>query len=114
LPAKEPAAQGEWLGLLTAIAESQDDSERRRGELALAIFLLGIDHDLGPDDYSRLLTFPPGDLRAEMLRADFRALARLHAEAVWPRMEEPLVPPAHFRWPGFSFRRGKSRRVSRC
>jgi len=109
---KGPAARAEWFGLLTAIAEAQDEPERQLGELALAIFLLGIECDLSPDEYNRLLCFPPGHPGAETLRARFRALALLHAKAAKPRGEDVLNPPGHFRWPGFGFSRGKSRWMS--
>jgi hypothetical protein len=111
--AEGPAAQAELQGLLTAIAESEDDYERRLGELALAIFLLGLDRDLGPDDYTRLLSFPPGAPDADALRADFQALAQLHAEAARSWSEDALAPPRHFRLPAFGFSRGKSRWMSR-
>jgi hypothetical protein len=116
LSAKEPAIQAEWLGLLSAIVESQDDSEHRQGELALGIFLLGIDRDLDPDDFTRLLSFRHGDPRAETLRASFRALAERHVEMVRSRSNdrEGLNPPHHFRWPRFGFLRGKSRKLIRC
>ena len=91
--AKGPTAQAKRLSLLRAIAEAQDDSERRLGELALAIFLLGIDRDLGPDDFRQLLTFPPDGPGAEKLQDDLRALAQLHAETAAKR-GEPRPAPA--------------------
>jgi hypothetical protein len=60
----EIAAAGQTLGaevmaLLVGIAEAEDEADRLRGELALAIRLLAINYDLSSADYSRLLSSPP-------------------------------------------------------
>ncbi len=45
----------EYTGIVQAILESEDISERRLGELAFTIFLLGHNYCLTPTDYERLL-----------------------------------------------------------
>src|SRR3954447_13765680 len=60
----------EHLALLRGVSEAEDDAERLRAELALAIFLLSRNYDLLPRDYRAILQFEPGDpALAEMQRA---------------------------------------------
>lgn len=47
--------------LLTAAHEAEDPFEGRRAELALTIFLLRRNYDLGPEDFQALLSFAPDD-----------------------------------------------------
>ena len=39
--------------------EAEDQSERRLAELALAIFLIGLNYDLSSTDLANLFTFQP-------------------------------------------------------
>ena len=52
----------EYTGIIQAILESEDISERRLGELSLTIFLLGHNYHLSPADYERLLGTSAGSL----------------------------------------------------
>jgi hypothetical protein len=51
------AALGEYQGLIQAVLESEEPAERTLSELALAIFLLGLNYRLSPEDYQHLFTF---------------------------------------------------------
>src|SRR5690242_7891870 len=51
----DESLRGEVHGLLGAIAWAEDEADRLRGELALAIALLAANYDLAPADYARLL-----------------------------------------------------------
>ncbi len=75
--------------LLRAIGEAEDDAERRRGELALAIKLLAVNYDLSPEMFQRILGRSADARAAAAMQAAFRDLARRHAEALWPRRTSP-------------------------
>jgi hypothetical protein len=92
----EISASGEPLraeveALLTEIAEAEDEADRLRGELALAIRLLSLNYDLTPDDYSRLLACPAGQPGLSELQIAFRDLALRHAQGLRPREEVPTA-----------------------
>ena len=53
------AAETEYLGLIHAIMEAEDQSDRRRAELALVIFLIGLNYQLSSTDLANLFTFQP-------------------------------------------------------
>jgi hypothetical protein len=66
LPAPADVSRGgtapfrsEYTGLLKAIVEAEDDSERRLAELAFVVVLLRENYSLSPTDYERLLAFTP-------------------------------------------------------
>ena len=66
LPAPADVSRGgpapfkvEYTGLLRAIVEAEDVSERRLAELAFVVFLLGENYSLSPADYDALLAFLP-------------------------------------------------------
>src|SRR5438105_2253454 len=46
--AAEPGFRAELFGLLTAIAEEEDEAEWLRGELALGIHLLAVNYEFSP------------------------------------------------------------------
>ena len=77
-----PEARRAVEGLVAMIRDSEDESERGRAELALAIRLLALNHPLGPEDYRRLLGHPSGSPEALELRDAFRALAEVHEAAI--------------------------------
>lgn len=70
------------LGLLAEVAESEDEFDRGRGELALAIHLLALNYVLGPDELQSLLRLAPNDPRLPTLRSAFHELAVRHMEAL--------------------------------
>jgi len=51
------SAEAEYLGLIHAVQEAEDQSERRLAELALAIFLIGLNYQLSSTDLANLFTF---------------------------------------------------------
>ena len=64
--------------LLRAVREAEDEAETRLSELALAIFLLGCNHELSPIDYQRLLGFPSGAPELVEVQQEFHRLAQDH------------------------------------
>jgi len=89
----------EYEALIRAVLEAEDEIEGRRVELALAIYLLGQNYDLGPADYSRLLEFPPGNPALAALQRDFHNLAADHLRHSGDRTRGN---PAQRARPGFS------------
>ena len=59
----EPAG-AEYLGLIHAVQEAEDQSERRLAELALAIFLIGLNYDLSSTDLAQPVHVPAAIARA--------------------------------------------------
>jgi hypothetical protein len=68
----------EYLGVIQAVLEAEDQSERRLAELALAIFLIGLNYQLSSTDLVDLLTFQPRSLRLADSQRAFELLAREH------------------------------------
>ena len=62
------SAEAEYLGLIHAVQEAEDQSERRLAELALAIFLIGLNYDLSPTDLAKLVHVPAAITRARRIR----------------------------------------------
>jgi hypothetical protein len=83
----ERVAPGELLGLfgdgyaptLAAVLEAEDESERLRAELALAIFLLGRNYDLSPAVFREILSFRPGDAALVEMQRAFHEVAVEHS-----------------------------------
>jgi hypothetical protein len=95
----------ELLSLLKAIREAQHDSERLLGELALAIYLLSLNYELEPGDYSQLLGGP----NLARMQHEFRDLATRLFRALADR-ERPQPAPEtgrRFRLPSFRPRVGQ-------
>lgn len=80
----------EYDDLIGGVLEAEDEVERLRAELALAIHLLGKNYDLEPADYGRVLEFPPGSPALTALQCDFHALAVAHARK--PRCRSQGLP----------------------
>ena len=57
--AVEGGPETEYLGLIHAIMEAEDQSDRRRAELVLVIFLIGLNYQLSSTDLANLFTFQP-------------------------------------------------------
>jgi hypothetical protein len=92
----------EHIALLRAIGESEDDSERARGELALAILLLSHNYDLSPADYQTILDYPAGDPELVEVQRTLHAVATKQSRAL-RRMAEsdaqgrpPAARPTHW------------------
>ncbi len=96
----------EVKALLGEIDEAEDEADRRRGEMALAIHLLARNYNLAPADYARLLAFSAGDPRLTKLQDSFRVLAHRNADALRPRegASAPSVP-SRSRFLSFRLRR---------
>ena len=115
----EIAAAGQTLGaevmaLLVGIAEAEDEADRLRGELALAIRLLAINYDLSPADYSRLLSSPPGSPGIAEMQMSFRDLAHRHAQALESREAPTVSQGRRFHWPTFRRHRLAPRRAGQA
>ena len=100
----EIAAAGQAVGaevraLLVGVAEAEDEADRLRGELALAIRLLATNDDLSPAGHSRLLSSTPDRPGIAEMQMSFRDLARRHAQALKPREALAVSRGRRFHWP---------------
>lgn len=82
-----PSVIAEVMELIEAIGTSEDEAERLQGELALAIHLLSLNYELGPDDYRRLLGGAAGASQLARIQASIRLLAVRLAEAFGPNRQ---------------------------
>ena len=75
---KAQSDREEYNGLIRSIIEAEDDSERRLGEFAFAIFLLSQNYRLSPLDFQQLLDF--GSETSEFIawRNSLRQLTQEH------------------------------------
>jgi hypothetical protein len=95
----------EYLGLLRVYNDAEDRHERALSELALGIFLIGLNYELAPEELECLFTFPAGSEELADFQQSLRSLAHDHAEAHWspalatppqlPRTRGPKVPFLH-------------------
>jgi hypothetical protein len=87
------SAEAEYLGLIHAVQEAEDQSERRLAELALAIFLIGLNYQLSSTDLANLFTFQPRSQELADSQYAFESLARDHILSLARRGEpHPPVP----------------------
>jgi len=86
------SAEVEYLGLIHAVQEAEDQSERRLAELALAIFLIGLNYELSSTDLANLFTFQPRSQELTNSQHAFESLARDHILSLARRGKLP--PPA--------------------
>ena len=68
----------EYRALVAALLEAEDDVERLRTELALAIHLLARNYDLRPADYAGILEYPPSAPGLGALQRALHAVALEH------------------------------------
>ena len=68
----------EYIDIIQAFMDVNDDSERCRGELALAIYLLGYNYCLTPPDYESLLGFTSESPDATAAQSAFHRIAQEH------------------------------------
>lgn len=68
----------EYQSLVRAIVEADEESDRCLAELATAIFLLGSNYELEPEDFQRLLTFEPGSPEQTAWRHALREIIAEH------------------------------------
>jgi hypothetical protein len=76
------------------VQEAEDQSERRLAELALAIFLIGLNYELSSTDLANLFTFQPRSQELADSQHAFELLARDHVLALARRAEPPLPVPS--------------------
>jgi hypothetical protein len=76
LPALETG--DDYLGLIRAVLEADDHAEQRLAELVLAMFLLGQNYRLTPEEYQELFTFEPESSELADSQAAFHDLAQDH------------------------------------
>jgi len=95
------SAAAEYLGLIHAVQEAEDQSERRLAELALAIFLIGLNYQLNSTDLANLFTFQPRSRELADSQHAFESLARDHVLALARRGKLTLLvsSPSAARWP---------------
>ena len=72
----------EYLGLIDAVMEVQESSELRVAELALAIFLLGVNYSLPPSAFERLLDFTPDSSKTAVAESAFHQIATEHVSSL--------------------------------
>jgi hypothetical protein len=68
--------------VLTAIGEAEDESERLRAELALAILLLSRNYNLTPADFEAILGYAPDDPALGQMQQAVRELATQQCQAL--------------------------------
>jgi hypothetical protein len=88
------SAEAEYLGLIHAVQEAEDQSERRLAELALAIFLIGLNYQLSSTDLANLFTFQPRSQKLTNSQHAFESLARDHILSLARRGKLPLPAPS--------------------
>lgn len=88
------SAEAEYLGLIHALLEAEDRSERRLAELALAIFLIGLNYQLSSSDLASLFTFQPRSQELADSQHAFEALASDHILSLARREKLLLAVPS--------------------
>ncbi len=88
------SAEAEYLGLIHVVQEAEDQSERRLAELALAIFLIGLNYELSSTDLVNLFTFQPRSQELTNSQRAFESLARDHILSLARRGKLPLPTPS--------------------
>jgi hypothetical protein len=76
----EAAFGADYLGLIRAILEAENQDEGRLAELALAMLLIAHEHPLTPSEYQRLFLFEPNSQELADSQAGFHDLALDHVE----------------------------------
>lgn len=71
-------AEGDYIGLIRAVLEAESQAEARLSELALAMFLLGQNYRLTPQNYQELFTFKSGSIELANSQSAFHDLALDH------------------------------------
>ena len=61
--------------------EAENEAERLRSEFVLAIYLLGQNYDLSPDNYSALFNLASGDPALKVMQRAFHEMALEHIRA---------------------------------
>lgn len=87
--ATPPALEGRYQALVRACLEAEDEPDRRRSELALAIALLDSNYLLESTDFSALLEFEPGSPTAESFRNALAGIVIEHVRALWKSAGTP-------------------------
>ena len=85
----------EYQATIAAVLDAEDEAERLRAELALAILLLTRNYKLRPADYQELLCDRPGSPVIASLQEAFHAVALEHARHFRRRADAESV---HGQW----------------
>jgi hypothetical protein len=72
----------DYAATIAMLLEAEDDAERLRAELALAILLLVRNYDLRPGDFAGVIGFPPGSRALGRFQEQFRVIAGEHVAAL--------------------------------
>ena len=73
--------------------EAEDQSDRRRAELALVIFLIGLNYQLSSTNLANLFTFQPRSRKLADVQHAFELLSRDHILSLVKRGQLPLQAP---------------------
>lgn len=94
VPGRGPGGFGAaYHAALQAIEEAEDEPDRLRSELVLAICLLGSNYRLTPTDYQRILRFVPDDPALPASQVAFRAIGDEHLRSSQARAPRPSAEP---------------------
>ena len=96
----DAAFGADYLGLIRAILEAENEDERRLAELALAMLLIGLQHSLTSSEYHAFSSSSPYSQELADSQAGFHDLALDHVEYLkatgffWDRPIRPVLLPA--------------------
>jgi hypothetical protein len=93
-PAESTSFGIEYIGLIRAITEAEDNNEQRLAELAFVIFLLGANYSLSPMDYECLLGFTPNSPESVAAQSAFCQIAQDHVQTFLDTGRECDAAPA--------------------
>jgi hypothetical protein len=95
-----------YPALVRAVGDAESPAEQLRGELALAIYLLGLNYDLDAEAYEALLDQPAASPALAAMQRALSETAGAHADALRRRSAaEPVIAPTRRTWEQFSPRR---------
>jgi hypothetical protein len=86
----------DYAALVAGVRKAEDEVERLRAELVLALCLLWRNYDLSSADLFDLFGYPPGDLSLAEVQREFHRVALEHVRQSWP----PANPVARREVPG--------------
>lgn len=80
-------------GIISAVLESEDESELKKSELALTIHLLAKNYELSPPQLGRILSFRGDSKRLAACQSAIHDMIFKRAHSVVHRPEKTLNPP---------------------
>ena len=101
---QEATFRRDYFATVEAVLEAEDEGERRRAELALAICLLGRNYKLSPAGFQVILETAPGDPTAMGMADAFRRIGQEHTRSLRLRAGKGFNPPRQTEVPNLSLR----------